>query len=322
VPAVVSARERRFAADKDARILAAFASIAAQEAARDAVLRGPRVAKAQARVARGEARVAKVRAELLAKEQAQALRIANGGQRFRQVPVEDNSVMVTAKTKLVKAEQNLVTAQASGRRPALQIDPMGNLTDPDSRKMRRTGGGYMQAYNGQLAVTDDHLILVTRISQSPNDQSSGIPMINATVEAIEKLTATTGLARVTLGTLLLDAGYCSGDILTAPGPDRLISTGQSRELNNTADTPAPTRSPDQLSVIDKMTKRLAEPDNAALYKRRSATVEPVNGHIKDGRGLRQFSRRGLAAVESELSIAAWVTNLTRLYQHLHPAPAT
>jgi hypothetical protein len=54
-------------------------------------------------------------------------------------------------------------------------------------------------------------------------------------------------------------------------------------------------------VIKKMTERLAEPNNAALYERRGATVEPVNAHLKDGPGLRLFSRRGLAAVESELT---------------------
>ena len=75
-------------------------------------------------------------------------------------------------------------------------------------------------------------------------------------------------------------------------------------------------------MIKRMTERLTEPANAALYKRRGATVEPVNAHLKDGRGLRRFSRRGLSAVESELSIAAWVTNLLKLYLHQHPAPVT
>jgi len=323
-PVAVSARAARFAADKDARVLAAFHSVAAQEAARDAAVRAPRVVKALARVARAHDRLARIRAKLEAYHQRTAQRIAAGGQRRRHVPVEEQSQVLLAKKKLADAEQHLVWAQASGRPPGKQIDPMGNLTDPDSRKMRCSGGGYQQGYNAQLAVTNDHLILATSISQSPGDQTSGIPMINEAVAAVEKLAAATGLPAPEIGMLVLDAGYCSIETINAAGPDRLIATWQSK-----ATTPEPGQPPDTTRrtqepspVIKKMTERLAEPANKALYKRRGATVEPVNAHLKDGRGLRQFSRRGLAAVESELSMAAWVTNLTRLHHHLNPEPAT
>ena len=122
--------------------------------------------------------------------------------------------------------------------------------------------------------------------------------------------------------LLFDAGYCSADTITAPGPDRLIATRQSKAPTPEPADPAKSTPQESSPVIKKMTERLAEPANAELYKRRCATVEPVNAHLKDGRGLRHFSRRGLAAVASELSMAAWVTNLTRLYQHMHPEPGT
>lgn len=323
--AVVSARAARFAAVKDALVLAAYASIAAQEAARDAAFRVPRVVKAQGRVTRAHARLARTRAELEAYHQRTAQRIAAGLQRpGAHVPVEEQSRVVAAKKKLADAEANLLIAQASGRSPSDRVDPVGNLTDPDSRKMRCSGGGYLQGYNAQLAVTDDHLILAVSISQSPNDQTSGIPMINAAVTAVQTITAATGLPGCEIGMLVLDAGYCSTETITAPGPDRLIATKQSKapipEPGQAIDTTRRTLQPSP--AIKTMTDRLTEPANAALYKRRGATVEPVNAHLKDGRGLRRFSRRGLAAVESELSIASWVTNLTRLYHHLNPQPAT
>ncbi|MGW6195677.1 transposase, partial [Kribbella sp. NPDC055110] len=50
----------------------------------------------------------------------------------------------------------------------------------------------------------------------------------------------------------------------------------------------------------------------ATYKRRSATVETVIGHLKDQTGLRRFSRRGLTAATSELNLAATVVNLLKL----------
>ncbi|MFB0633493.1 transposase, partial [Streptomyces sp. AB3(2024)] len=46
--------------------------------------------------------------------------------------------------------------------------------------------------------------------------------------------------------------------------------------------------------------------------RRAATVEPVNGHLKDRTNLRRFSRRGLAACQAELDFAAMVLNLRKV----------
>jgi hypothetical protein len=46
------------------------------------------------------------------------------------------------------------------------------------------------------------------------------------------------------------------------------------------------------------------PPGHASYKRRSATIETVIGHLKDQTGLRRFSRRGLTAAASELNRAA------------------
>lgn len=48
-----------------------------------------------------------------------------------------------------------------------------------------------------------------------------------------------------------------------------------------------------------MDAALAEPDKAARYAKRKITVEPVFGQIKRNRGYRRFTRRGMAAVESE-----------------------
>jgi IS5 family transposase len=64
-----------------------------------------------------------------------------------------------------------------------------------------------------------------------------------------------------------------------------------------------------------MRHKLRQPKHAQRYKRRSATIEPVIGHLKDRIGLRRFARRGLAAVSAELHFAAAALNLTRLHQN-------
>ena len=62
-----------------------------------------------------------------------------------------------------------------------------------------------------------------------------------------------------------------------------------------------------------MAWRLSTPEGKALYKKRGATVEPVNGHLKDQRGLRRFSRRGTTAANAELALAALTTNIMRWF---------
>ena len=63
----------------------------------------------------------------------------------------------------------------------------------------------------------------------------------------------------------------------------------------------------------EMIEKLRKPESVELYRRRGAIVEPVNAHLKDRRGLRRFSRRGLDAAAAEFSLAAWVTNLMKLH---------
>lgn len=63
-----------------------------------------------------------------------------------------------------------------------------------------------------------------------------------------------------------------------------------------------------------MDTKLADPDNAELYRKRSQTIEPVFGNIKANLGYRRFSRRGLRAVNSEWRLICTVHNLLKL-QH-------
>jgi transposase len=63
-----------------------------------------------------------------------------------------------------------------------------------------------------------------------------------------------------------------------------------------------------------MDDRLAEPDNAELYRKRSTSIEPVFGNIKANLGYRRFARRSLPAVNSEWRLICTVHNLLKLQQ--------
>lgn len=185
-----------------------------------------------------------------------------------------------------------------------------NTTDADSRLMTEgSGGGIVQGYNAQFAVTDDHYILALLVSQEANDTGCYQPTLaQATLQAnaLDK----------TIDLVLADAGYCTEDNLIADGPDRLIATGKHRDLPDP--DPGATIDPDA-GPIEQMRQRLADPAARARYKRRSATVETVIAHTKDRTGLRRFARRGLQAATAELHLAATAINLTRLY---NTRPAT
>lgn len=205
-----------------------------------------------------------------------------------------------------------VQAPASTNRSAV----VANTTDADSRIMK-TRFGWVQGYNCQTAVADDGLLLAVLASQVPVDMNLFHPIMTTAMQAALLVGQARGEAGE-IGQVLADAGYLSEDNLTLPGPDRLIALGKARNMRV---EPVPGPAPgEHASALDQMAHRLSTPEGLASYRRRGATVEPVNGHLKDRRGLRRFARRGLTAVNSELHFAAAVTNLMKLYNHsLAPA---
>ena len=71
-----------------------------------------------------------------------------------------------------------------------------------------------------------------------------------------------------------------------------------------------------------MNWKMAMAPNRAIYKMRKAVVEPVFGQIKEARGFRQFSFRGMEAVGAEWSLICLVHNLLKLFRHQRAGPAT
>jgi len=75
-----------------------------------------------------------------------------------------------------------------------------NFTDPDSRIMKRAGGGFDASYNAQTAVDDTaHIIVAAELSNNAADAGQLVPMLDA-------VKATTGHAPKQA---LADAGYRS-----------------------------------------------------------------------------------------------------------------
>ena len=98
-----------------------------------------------------------------------------------------------------------------------------------------------------------------------------------------------------------DSGLQSPDSGLETGglrPDGLLGIGE--------------RSP--LSVKQQMRDKLKSAAGKAIYRMRKAIVEPVFGQIKEVRGFRQFSFRGLAKVTAEWDLVALTHNLLKLFR--------
>lgn len=228
-------------------------------------------------------------------------------------------VLRKAQAGLERAEQEQAAGTADRRGTAARIrdrqrrrgpagGPVVNLTDPQARLMvEGSGSGSVQGYNSQIVCSDDHLVIGVHVSQDANDLNCWAPALAAATTHIDALGKTIGLA-------LADNGYFTETNLTSPGPAWLIAPGKGRKIHRDTQTqPTHRPPPPDLSAKDAMRHTLRNPEQAQRYKRRSATVEPVIGHLKDRIGLRRYSRRGLTAVTAELHLAAAALNLTRLH---------
>src|SRR5918996_1785746 len=80
-----------------------------------------------------------------------------------------------------------------------------NLTDPESRT-QKVAGGYIQGYNAQAAVSQDHIIVAADVTQDNTDVGQLEPLVT---QARGNLVATD--AKRSIGTVVADAGYFSED---------------------------------------------------------------------------------------------------------------
>jgi transposase len=181
-----------------------------------------------------------------------------------------------------------------------------NFTDADSHLMQ-SGGSYLQGYNCQLAVDSVHQVIVAvGVSNQPPDVEHLEPML-------QRIAATAGALPTVMS---LDAGYWSEDnakACTDQGIDAYIATGRLPH----GQPPPPQRGPlpRDADAKTRMARKLRSKKGSAIYAQRKAIVEPVNGQIKEGRGLRRFLLRGLEKVDGEWHLIAATHNLLKLFRH-------
>ncbi len=183
-------------------------------------------------------------------------------------------------------------------------DAQENFTDPESRIMKRAGGGFDYAYNAQAAVDETaHIIVAAELVNSAAD-SGQLAMVLAAV----KRDAGDDPRQV-----LADAGYRSEAMFEqlAEHPSELIvALGRDGKKGVAVD-------PDKRPFCAAMAEKFKSTTTQAAYRKRKWISEPPNAWVKSVMGFRQFSMRGLAKAQAEWKLVCTALNLRRMAKMMY-----
>lgn len=182
-----------------------------------------------------------------------------------------------------------------------------NFTDSDSRIMVGKDG-FVQAYNAQIAVdAEAQIIVAADITQDANDKHqlrSMLGQVEQNIGAKPKASSA-------------DSGYWSSDPIAdkqSEGIDLYVATPSDKTCRST-ETLA---SGDPVNIdtpLKQMRQKLQSEMGRSIYKMRKAIVEPVFGQIKECRGFRRFSFRGVKNVRAEWKLVCLTHNILKLFRH-------
>jgi len=202
--------------------------------------------------------------------------------------------------KLAELPQRLERLQKSGLKKLAR-------TDEDARFLRQRGGHFILGYTGEIAVSDDHLIVAQRVTQNAADNHSLLPMIDQTRQR----------CGVAPGLVLADSGFFSIANLEQIEQQNLDAYVPDSNLAQALNLGIPCRSKACAPAHLRMRQKLDNDTGRATYTRRKAIVEPVFGVLKQQRNMRQFRTRGLKRVGNEFTLATIAYNLTRIHTKTH-----
>jgi hypothetical protein len=227
-----------------------------------------------------------------------------------------------------KVERARERAAAAERKAAAKAGPgpVRNVTDPDSRLMPARNG-FIQGYNAQNVVSADGLIIATRLTDDTTDMAWFAPMTEQAEQAAALIEANRpagagpgGPGGGGIGLVLADAGYCSEDNLTCPGPDRLIAVAKRRDLEHAARGAGGEDQDPGGTAVQAMRERLRTEDGITSYRQRGHIAETPHGHIKHNMGFRQLSMRGTGKAAAEWTFACAIHNLLKALTAGHLTP--
>ena len=220
-----------------------------------------------------------------------------------------------AKLAARRAEAERTGQKMRGREPQVpapeQAQPAAksqrNFTDPESRIMPdgANKGSFLQGYNAQAVVDSTvQVIVAAEVTQEANDSRQLLPMLGQVEENLGRKPQAASA----------DAGYWSEANATdasVAGIDLHIATGRMKHEATIETASGPL--PDRATPREAMQHKLRTEAGRSIYKMRKAIVEPVFGQIKERRGFRRFSLRGVENVRCEWKLVCLASNLLKLF---------
>jgi transposase len=187
-----------------------------------------------------------------------------------------------------------------------------NFTDPESQIMKVSNKGWDPCGNAQVVVNEHQIIVAADVTDETNDKQQVKPMI----ELVQHNVATAGVTEK-VKEMVADAGfYSEANVTYLEGEkiDPYIATERLKHHEKRAAAPRG-RCPEGMTAQQRMARKLRTKRGRERYARRKGMVEPVFGQIKQCRGFRQFSMRGLQQLRGEWRLVSLTHNLLKLWRH-------
>jgi transposase len=200
-----------------------------------------------------------------------------------------------AERKLAELPQRLERLRKSGLKKL-------SRTDPDARFLR-CRRGFELGYTGEIAMSEDHLIVAQRVTQESTDNASLSPM----VEQI-KLECGSPPEEV-----LADSGYFSIKNLEWLEEQKINACLPDSNMARSLNLGKRCKGRARAAAHRRMRQKLRSSSGRQAYAQRKTLVEPGFGVLKEQRGMRQFRTRGKEKVANEFTLANIAYNLTRMY---------
>jgi transposase len=188
--------------------------------------------------------------------------------------------------------------------PALPAGKV-NVTDPDSRPIP-IGFGFVQGFNAQAAVNEQHIVLAAEITTNSTDFSQLDPMVTAILGELERA----GVDQLPEA-VAADAGYWNEEHMDEVVANKHIPVLVAPDKGSRG-TP---RKGWTGGRYDWMRTVLGSDHGRERYKKRKQTTEPTFGNTKHNKGVIRFHRRGRIKVRTEWRLIMMTENLAKVHRH-------
>jgi transposase len=184
-----------------------------------------------------------------------------------------------------------------------------NFTDPESGIMKANNKGWDQCGNAQAAVDSKKQIIVAcDVTNESNDKQQFEPMVEQTQENVGQ--------DKKIRSASTDSGYYSESNVQFAEDKKIDAYIATKRIKHSDPVTKASRGrpPKDLTVQEKMVRKLRTRKGRETYSKRKSIVEPVFGQIKRARGFVQFSLRGLEKMRGEWAIVCLTHNLLKLFR--------